>query len=276
MLAPLTISYSDDVQGWTSFWSFIPDYMVYSSNNFYTFKNGNIYLHNSPSAQRTVYYPFTPYGNAPFCSVRTVFNDSPLEVKLFKTVSLESTSPWNVSVFTDLISGNIDDSWFELKEGEYFAHIRRNTNLTGASLISLNQLDDTLSTRIIGIGNLLQSAPASPPYTDVLTINKFPQERLEIKDVSPPDQIYRYTGTTLTYVGDVGFVDNNTATGDPDIYLSSTGTIPLNGQDLLAIKNSTAESYGARGYYMDITLTYNSSVPVELFEIGSSVFKSFM
>jgi hypothetical protein len=276
MLAPLTISYSDDVQGWTSFWSFIPDYMVYSSNSFYTFKNGNIYLHNSPSAQRTVYYPSTPYANAAFCSVRTVFNDSPLEVKLFKTVSLESTSAWTVSVFTDLISGNIDDSWFELKEGSYFAHIRRNPNPTGNSLTDFSQLDDQLSTRIIGIGNLLQSGPATFPYTDVLTINKFPQERLEIKDVSPPDQIYRYIGTTLTYIGDVGFVDNNTATGDPDIYLSYTDTLPLNGQELVAIKNSTAESYGARGYYMDITLTYDSSVPVELFEIGSTVFKSFM
>lgn len=276
MLAPLTISYSDDVQGWTSFWSFNPEYMIYSSNNFYTFKNGNLYLHNDPSGIRTVFYQNTPFQNLPICSVRTVFNDSPLETKLFKTMSIESTFPWNVSVFTDLIDGNIDDTWFEIKEGTYFAHIRRNTNLTGAALISLNQLDDTLSTRIIGIGNLLQSAPATFPYTNVLTINKFPQERLEIKDVSPPDQIYRYVGTTLTYVGDVGFVDNNTATGNPDIYLSSTGTIPLNGQDLLVIKNSTAESYGARGYYMDVTLTYNSATTVELFEIGASVFKSFM
>lgn len=268
MLAPLTISYSDDVQGWTSFWSFIPDYMVYSSNNFYTFKNGDIYLHNSPSAQRTVYYPNTPFSNLPFCSVRTVFNDSPLEVKLFKTVSLESTSPWNTYVFTDLISGNIDDSWFEIKEGEYFAHIRRNTNLSGAALISTSQLDDSLSTRIVGVGSVLNTGAG------YIEFSSFPSQSFKITNIAFPDQLYVYTNAgALTYVGDVSIVDNSSA--NPKIFVTG-GATPNVGDTILAVKNSTAESYGARGYYMDITLTYNSSVPVELFEIGSSVFKSFM
>lgn len=275
MLAPLTISYSDDVQGWTSFWSFNPEYMIYSSNNFYTFKNGNLYLHNDPSGVRTVFYQNTPFQNLPICSVRTVFNDSPLETKLFKTMSIESTFPWNVSVFTDLIDGNIDDTWFEIKEGTYFAHIRRNTNPTGIALTSISQLDDQLSTRVFGIGNVL-FAGSVIGYAGYVQFDSYPSSYMQIKDVSAPDQIYVYQPNgSLTYIGDVAQVDN-TSTPDPIIYLSVLGTLPVPGDKVLVIKNSTAESYGARGYYMDVTLTYNSATTVELFEIGASVFKSFM
>jgi len=275
--APLTVSYADDVEGWTSFWSYLPDYMVYVSNRFYSFKGGNLYFHNDPSAARTIYYPNSPFSNLPTAIVTTVFNDEPLEVKLFKTVSLESTAPWNVSVTTDLISGNINNTWFDLKEGSYFAFIRRNSNPVGIALTNVSQLDDTLSTRIVGIGNVLQTGVALPPYTNYVQIDSYPQDNLQIKDVSPPDQIYMYfTSGALSYVGDVGFVDNNDPSGNPIIYLSATGTLPPSGQNVLAIKSSTAESYGARGYYMDITLTTSNSSLVELFEIGSSVFKSFM
>lgn len=275
MLAPLTISYSDDVQGWTSFWSFNPEYMIYSSNNFYTFKNGNLYLHNDPSGVRTVFYQNTPFQNLPICSVRTVFNDSPLETKLFKTMSIESTFPWNVSVFTDLIDGNIDDTWFEIKEGTYFAHIRRNTNPTGSALTSISQLDDQLSTRVFGIGNVL-FAGSVIGYAGYVQFDSYPSSYMQIKDVSDPDQIYVYQPNgTLTYIGDVAQVDN-ISTPDPIIYLSVLGTLPVPGDKVLVVKNSTAESYGARGYYMDVTLTYNSATTVELFEIGASVFKSFM
>jgi len=275
--APLTVSYADDVEGWTSFWSYLPDYMVYVSNRFYSFKNGNLYFHNDDSVSRTVYYPNSPFSNLPTAIVTTVFNDEPLEVKLFKTVSLESTAPWNVSVTTDLISGNISDSWFDLKEGSYFAFIRRNSNPVGSALTNISQLDDTLSTRIVGIGNVLQTGVAPPPYTNYVQIDSYPQTNLQVKDVSPPDQIYMYFTTgVLSYVGTVGFIDNNDPSGNPIIYLSATGTLPPSGQNVLAIKSSTAESYGARGYYMDITLTTSNSSLVELFEIGSSVFKSFM
>jgi hypothetical protein len=71
----------------------------------------------------------------------------------------------------------------------------------------------------------------------------------------------------------VSLVDNSSS--NPKIFVTG-GVTPSVGDTILAVKNSTAESYGARGYYMDTTLTYNSGAPVELFYIGSTVFKSFM
>ena len=42
-----TLTYSDKSEGWPSFYSFIPDYMIGMNSYFYTFKNGNLYRHNT-------------------------------------------------------------------------------------------------------------------------------------------------------------------------------------------------------------------------------------
>ena len=44
---------------------------------------------------------------------------------------------------------------------------------------------------------------------------------------------------------------------------------------ILFIKNAVAESHGARGYYLEFKLENDSTDPVELFSVGSSVMKSF-
>jgi hypothetical protein len=42
-----TLSYSDGAKGWPSFYSFLPEFMMGMNSFFYTFKNGNIYRHNT-------------------------------------------------------------------------------------------------------------------------------------------------------------------------------------------------------------------------------------
>ena len=42
----------------------------------------------------------------------------------------------------------------------------------------------------------------------------------------------------------------------------------------MSIKNPVAESHGARGYFMQFKLENDSTDPVELFSVGSSVMKS--
>ena len=41
-----TLTFDDGVKGWTSFYSYIPDFMIGMNNYFYSFKNGNLYRHN--------------------------------------------------------------------------------------------------------------------------------------------------------------------------------------------------------------------------------------
>ena len=56
---------------------------------------------------------------------------------------------------------------------------------------------------------------------------------------------------------------------------AATSTVPVTGQFMTNIKNSVAESHGARGYYLEFTLSNNDITPVELFSVGSSVMKSY-
>lgn len=271
MLAPLTISYSDDVQGWTSFWTYKPEFMVYVRNNFYTFKGGNLYLHNDESAPRTVYYPGSIHQTTPYCSVLNVFNTDPLDTKMYETIHIQSNIPWNTSIQTDLIGGQIDDSWYELKEGVWFSYIRRNSNLSGPLLTNMSQLDDQLSIKTVGIGSVLSATGA------YIEFNSYPNQFLKITNTSYPDDLYIYnTSGVLTYVGTVSYVDNSTP--NPKVYITYTSTppSPIAGDNILAVKNSVAESYGARGYYMDVNMYHNSTSHVELFEISSLTFKSFM
>jgi len=53
------------------------------------------------------------------------------------------------------------------------------------------------------------------------------------------------------------------------------GTVPAVGNFIMFVKNAVAESYGARGYYMQVLLENTSSTAVELFAISSQVFKSY-
>jgi hypothetical protein len=256
----------------------MPEYMIYANNNFYSFKAGNLYLHNDAGAGRTVYYPGTVFQTSPFCSISTLFNDNPFEVKMFNTLGIQSTIAWNATVSTDIIGGQIDDTWFSLKEGDYFGNIRRNQNPSGALLTNMSQLDDSLSIRIIGVGAVLNAGTTPPgPIQAYVRIDNLYDPNLSVLDVSAPDQLYVYNSVNgnLIFVGNIYSVDN-VSNPEPIIYLSSIGTLPNAGDNVLVIKESIAESYGARGYFMDVTLTHNSTSSVELFQISSSAFKSFM
>ena len=91
-----TLSYSEGVAGWVSFYSYYPDWMIGMNNFFYTFKGGNIYKHNVNTARNTFYGVFTP------TTIQSVFNNSALENKLFKTINLEGDAPWGAALETDL------------------------------------------------------------------------------------------------------------------------------------------------------------------------------
>jgi hypothetical protein len=93
--------------------------MIGVNNMFYSFKNGDIYEHHS-NASRNQYYGV----NYP-STVTVVFNDDPIDAKMFKTIELEGTDAWDVEVVTDLTTGFIDKDYFLEKEGVYYSNIRR-------------------------------------------------------------------------------------------------------------------------------------------------------
>ena len=90
-----TLTYSEAAPGWVSFYSYYPDWMIGMNNYFYTFSGGNLFRHNVNETRNNF------YGTQSTSTLQSVFNVSPLENKLFKTIGLKGDSPWAVTLQTD-------------------------------------------------------------------------------------------------------------------------------------------------------------------------------
>ena len=247
-MANYTLTYSPALEGWTSFHSYFPEWMENMNSFMYTFKNGEMWKHNTNATRNRWYnvnYPST---------ITVLLNDAPAENKMFKTLSYDSDHRWSASVITDLSAGSMDSSYFEEKEGGYFTYVRRNTGTVdlkamssqGVGVASAVTLIASVTYRIdftfdigsiMSIGDLVYVVPVSTPLIS--------------------GQITALTSTSITIVMVVG------------------GTIPAIGNFIMVVKDAVAESYGARGYYMETTLTNTDTEAVELFAISSQIFKSY-
>lgn len=235
-----TISYSPSSEGWSSRWSYTPDWMIGLNSNFYSWKDGNLYQHDTNTRRNNF------YGVDHGSSITTIFNQQPLDTKLFKTVALDSTVPWATTVNSDLEVGGIDQGYYQDKEGGWFAYIRRDNNII-----------DTRSLSTQGVGSLASIA------SNVLTFS------FKIgTTISVGDLLYKVIGGILIPIGSVESHTSNAIT------VSGLVSIPSAGDLIVFTKNSMAESYGVRGYFMEIKLENSSIDDVELFSISSAVFKS--
>jgi hypothetical protein len=243
-----TITYSKIAEGWNSFWSFSPDWMTEMNSIFYTFKNGELWRHNVNTTRNNF------YGNQYPSSIRTIFNTDPLMVKMFNTVSLNSTHPWTANVYTNINDGSIDYTYFVEKEAQWYAYIRRFDNTIDVK---------ALSTQGVGSADSVDSTTPSAVVLDFLF-------KLD-SSISIGDKLYKNSAGTLVLVGTITDLSSNSITVD-----TTLGSIPLTTDFLICVKNSQAESFGARGYYMNIYLENDLTEQVKLFAVGTSVFKSFL
>lgn len=232
-------------QGWISRYSFIPEMMTGMNSTFYSFKGGELFVHNSHNVPRNYFYE-TLYPS----TVTTLLNDDPSVTKMFKTIAIDSDHKWDVEVKTDLDSGFIDKSQLVEKEGNYYSYIHKEDGFT------LTEEDiKHLSTQ--GIGSLLSVAG------NVLTFSFNIGTAISIGD-----RLYRM-GTSMELLGTVVAKTDTTITVDALL-------VAINPSDFILYgKNKLAESYGVRGYYMEAKLTNNDTDSVEIFAVTSSVFKSF-
>ena len=243
-----TLSYSDSSKGWPSFYTYFPDYMIGMNSIFYSFKGGNLFRHNTNPLRNNY------YGVQGISTITSVFNPKPtLDIKLFKTLSLESDDSWTVdSLSTDLNTGSMASAYFEKKEGEWFTFIRSEASTVNWNLRSANGL---------GSASTVTGALAATVITFTESIGSI---------LSIGDAIYAKTNPEL--VGYVISITANTITVDA----SAAGAyIPVQGDFIISYKNSIAESHGVLGYYMEFTLTNANTSPVELFSVGSDIMKSY-
>tara|TARA_R110002110_G_scaffold193122_7_gene401616 strand:- start:3724 stop:4560 length:837 start_codon:yes stop_codon:yes gene_type:complete len=277
-MAEYTLTYSESVQGFPSFYSYIPDMMIGMNNYFYSFKAGELYRHNTNNTRNQYYYDYwnkvgTPSSAIVSSMIKSVFNDAPLENKIFKTINLESTDPWTATLQTDLqTNGNVDYSWFKKKESDWFAFVRAvndPVNPVPTDQYALRNLN--------GIGNSTNVQVGVPAVGDTTVTFALTTDIGSI--ISIGDYLYFIVGGVPSFAGVIEQINVNIPGGINTIVINNTGgaAIPAVVTFFLAIKNATAESHGMTGHYCEFTLTLPNTFTAasELFAVESEVMKSY-
>jgi hypothetical protein len=185
-----TLSFKEQVAGWPSRKSWIPDFALSLNNTFYSWKDGEMYSHNS-SFRNTFYestYRYSPSSTTNFegSRLKLVLNDSPATIKSFKTISYEgsqsriltdttdtdglisknfpnATNGWYVdSIVTNKQNGHIPE--FIEKEGKWFNYIKGDVT-TSTNL-------DTKEFNVQGIGNPSAVVDSTTHATVTITIEE--------------------------------------------------------------------------------------------------------
>jgi hypothetical protein len=112
-----TISFKEQVNGFTSRKTYIPEAAAYLNNIYYTFKNGRIWEHGLNTAYNTFYGVgpgaselIGPYYESSF---NVIFNDNPAMVKGYKTLNYSGTDSKEYS-YTNTNAPN--PQWFSLAQ----------------------------------------------------------------------------------------------------------------------------------------------------------------
>ncbi len=165
----VTVSFDEKVKGWTSFKSFVPEQGISMSNDYYTFKNAQVYKHHveqdnsqNPIARNNF------YGDQYISSVEVLLNEQPSIIKKYKTLNYEGTDSKVIKEVTNVNSGyhNLEDKpgWFSTyietnenkgyvsefikKEGKWFNFIKGND-------FASNQEIDTKMFTYQGLGRIV-------------------------------------------------------------------------------------------------------------------------
>jgi hypothetical protein len=232
----VTWVYSPEVGGFLGKQTFNPDSMLRVNNEFLSFKGADVYKHNigDYSTFYDIFYPVSFEFN---------FNEDPSSRKIFKNISIEGNSAWNVSLKTDLQDGYVNQSDFIDKEGVNYGYIRGNNNLDLA----------TISVTGLGLVNEVNV------MTNEVFLSEIPSY------ISVGDLVYN---TSLVLIGTITGITSSSIT------LSSVVGLPV-GQFILSSKPSSVETSGIRGYYMNTRFSLQPSQYVEVYAVNSEVVKSF-
>jgi hypothetical protein len=246
-----TVTYDEKVQGWTSFHSYMPDHMAGMNNKFFSFKEGDLYIHHDETATRNTFY-----GTAYPSKVSLVVNESPSDVKGLQSISLEGSHPWDVgitafiSTVSDFKSSSIAEGEFIKKEGLWYAYTRRDEDTT--------QQD---SKAVYGIGNLesvIGNVALINGFNSLLNVGDV---MIGINNLAQVDRVI----SSITY---------NPTSKKTSLELSNTANLTV-AEFIMGRKDARIEGGVLRGYTMKLDLEKLSTDKVELYAVNSEVIKSY-
>ena len=245
-IGPEQVSFKETVDGWATRLSYAPEFAISLNNDYYSFKNGEIWEHSNTTRSNF-------YGVQRETTVKPVFNDAPTSVKNFKTLSYEGDEGWTATVVTNKQSGSVS-TWKD-REGIYFNYIM-------ADATTLSSID-AKEFSVQGIGNVLTY---DEPFN---TINIDGKINVSLQ---PGDAIYSTEPGGLRLINTVFSIDRS----NNSIRLSGPSPAPIpNPTDfMLFTKDSQVNTSGLLGYYADIEFSVTSGDKKELFAVNSEIFIS--
>jgi len=140
-----TISFNEDVKGWSSFKSFVPEQGISVANDYYTAKNGILYKHHDEDVDRNNFYDEE---EATPSSITVLLNDEPGVIKSYKTLNYTGSKSWYAEyIESEKQNGFINE--FVKKEGKWFNFIK------GQEIVdNLNIKTEEFSFQGLGFGKL--------------------------------------------------------------------------------------------------------------------------
>jgi len=238
----LTWIYSDKNNGWLGTQTFNPEDMIRLKGDFYTFKNGEVYLHNQEVNGVTPNYNIF-YGVSYPSEASFNFSQNPEIRKNYKTIELDGTDAWAVALQTNLDSGYINIADFEKKEGIYYGYVRYDNGVVDTALLSFQ-----------GIGTC---------QINGLTLD------------------FDFNLDPIISVGDlilnsnlqvIGTILSKTANS---LIMNTVNNI-VDGDFVLSSKPNSVQQQSILGYYCKVTITLEKNERTELFSVSSEISKSFM
>jgi hypothetical protein len=292
---PYTAAYSPKIGGWSTFYSYRPEKAISMSNDYFTFKGDNLYLHHDKTVRRVnnagavtetqfspskcTYYAehlieVTAQSGSGAASLLTsdlgyseanissTFNDAPLDTKLFKTIEIEGDKP-SLSLTTIGDAGAVSSFDYVTKENTHYAYIRGDVS---------NSLDLRYTKGVGEIDTIVTVGLEHPSATHRYTFPLTHQFDGMINQGNPTAA----TGGDLIFgpLGNFGrvvkVIDRFNLKAIETIQLNPA-LLPSAGDYLKVIKDNNVESLGLRGTYMDFTMRFSGSV----FTVGTEAMKSF-
>jgi len=207
------------------------------NSQFISFKNGEIWLHNSDNLFNTF------YGVEADTNFKFNFSQEPSTRKIHKAISIEGTTNLQIACETDLEKGYVNKLDFEKKEGVWYAYVRGKNGELNTSQLSFQ-----------GIGEA--------------TVNGLVLEfDFELESIISVGDVV--LNSNLQIVGTILSKTVNSLT------LDTVNNI-VSGDFVLASKPESAEKQGIVGYFMQVEASFSSNTQQEIYALNAEVIKSYM
>ena len=247
-MATITTAFKEgtlEESGWTSQYSFVPDWLLKLNNRFYSVKDGQLWLHNDRNNPKRSNF----YGIQYPSSITTILNDFISDDKIFKTVVLESDEKWKAELLTNYTNGKIEANEFNTRESRQFSFVRGNEDVSSMR-----------GNAVQGLGTFLIDIDNNIVFGNINAM------------VSVGDVLYQLNGEIQEEIGEITGIDRETNI----ITVDNIITLPQANLFSFAMKNQRAEGEEIRGHYMEVKLSSESPIHSELFAVSSNAVKSFV